>query len=209
MRELYELMARQHGVATVSQARALGVSRRVERGLVERGGITIAYPGVLCAGGAPERFEGRAMAAVLGPGAIAIAHGAAARLHRLDGFDRHDVVDVIGVNGAAPPLALRATFHQTRGPVADHVVFVRGIPTLSLALTLTLMAPVVGIGPTARALDDALRRGADPDELRAVASSWRRCGRSGPPALLMLLGERVDQRLPRRWLGTRCHPAVH
>ena len=139
------------------------------------------------------------MAAVLGPGALAIAHGASSRLHHLDGFEHHDVVDVIGLNGALPHPALRATFHQTRGPVADHVVEVDGIPTLSIPLTLTLLAPIVGIGRTARALDAALRRGVEPDELTSVASSWRRRGRSGPPALLMLLRERIDKRIPRSW----------
>jgi very-short-patch-repair endonuclease len=83
--------------------------------------------------------------------------------------------------------------------VAEHVVSVSGIPTLSIPLTLALLAPVAGIGPTARALDAALRRGVPRDELRRVAGDWRRRGRSGPPALLMLLGERMDQRLPRSW----------
>ncbi|MFV0309186.1 MAG: hypothetical protein ACK5OX_15745 [Desertimonas sp.] len=182
----------------MNQARALGISRAAERTLLERGALASPYPGVLTAGGAPARFESRAMAAVLGPGAMAIAHGAAGRLHRLDGFADHDVVDVIGVNGARAHPAVRARFHQTRGPVRDQVVDVAGIPTLSIALTLTLLAPVVGIGPTARALDDALRRGVDPDTLTAVATSWRQRGRSGPPALLMLLGERAAVRAPIR-----------
>lgn len=194
-------MARQHGVATVSQARALGLSRKAERRLVERGLVARPYPGVLTAGGMPEHFEARAMAAVLGPGALAVAHGAAARLHRLDGFEHHDVVEVIGLNGARPHPALRACFHQTRGPVADHVVEIAGIPTLSLPLTLTLLTPVAGAHAAARALDSALRRGLDPDDLRAVAGAWRRRGRPGPPALLAMLaqlGERTERPATRR-----------
>ncbi len=73
------------------------------------------------------------------------------------------------------------------------------IPVLTVAATLALLAPAVGIGPTARALDSALRLGVASDELRRVAATWRQRGRSGPPALLMLLGERVDNRLPRSW----------
>src|ERR671910_367350 len=34
---------------------------------------------------------------------------------------------------------------------------------------------------------------------RVVRRSTTRAGRSGPPALLMLLGERIDNRLPRSW----------
>lgn len=192
-------MSGQHGIATTTQARALGLTRRVERGLLARGLLAEPLPGVLAAAGVEMTFERRAMAAALGPGVMAVAHGAAARLHELDGFERHECVDVIGVNGAAPHPALRAEFHQTRGPVGDHVVEVTGIPVLSIPLTLALLAPIAGIGPTARALDAALRRGVEVDELRAVARAWRRRGRSGPPALLMLVGERVDQRLPRSW----------
>ena len=89
--------------------------------------------------------------------------------------------------------------HYTRGPLLEHVDAVDGIQVLSIASTLALLAPAVGIGPTARALDSALRMGASTDELRSVARAWRRRGRSGPPALLMLLGERIDKRLPRSW----------
>jgi hypothetical protein len=199
VRALLELMAGQHGIATTAQARALGVSRRVEVGLVERGLLAEPLPGVLAAAGVAMTFERRAMAAALGPGTMAVAHGAAARLHGLDGFEDHDVVDLIGVNGAAPHPSLRAGFHQTRGPVGDHVVEVHGIPVLSIPLTLTLLAPVAGIGKTARALDAALRRGTGLEELHEVAHSWRRRGRSGPPALLMLIAERT--RTPNRPVG--------
>jgi hypothetical protein len=70
---------------------------------------------------------------------------------------------------------------------------------MSVASTLALLAPAAGIGRTARALDSALRLGVCADELRSVALAWRSRGRPGPPALLMLLGERVDNRLPRSW----------
>jgi hypothetical protein len=79
------------------------------------------------------------------------------------------------------------------------VTTVDGIRVMSIASTLALLAPEYGIGPTARALDSALRMGVSTDELRTVAQTWRRRGRRGPPALLVLLGERVDNRLPRSW----------
>jgi very-short-patch-repair endonuclease len=199
MRALFELMAEQHGVATSSQARALGISWRAERHMIASGSVQTPARDVLAAGGAPVTFEGRAMAAALSPGVTAISHGAAARLHGLDGFDRHETVDVIGGQGADPHPAPGTVLHYTRGPILEHTVLVEGIPTMSIASTLALLAPHVGIGPTARALDSALRIGVCVDELRTVAQGWRRRGRSGPPALLMLLGERVDNRLPRSW----------
>ena len=199
MRELFELMAEQHGVATISQARGLGISRRVELRMLASGSLQSPARDVLAAGGAPITFEGRAMAAVLAPGVTAVSHGAAARLHGLDGFERHETVDVVGCQGANPHPAVGTAVHYTRGPILDHMISVGKIPTMSIASTLALLAPEYGIGPTARALDSALRKGVLADELRTVAQAWRRRGRSGPPALLMLLGERVDNRLPRSW----------
>jgi hypothetical protein len=88
--------------------------------------------------------------------------------------------------------------HFTRGltdPV--DVVEVGAIPTLSVAATLTLLAPAVGIGTTAKALDSALRSGSAIDDLRIVARRWQRRGRAGPGTLLRLLDEREGRTLPR------------
>jgi hypothetical protein len=199
MRELFALMRQQHGVATTSQARALGLTRRAEVRMLAAGSLQSPARDVLAAGGGPVTFEGRAMAAALSPGVSAVSHGAAARLHGLDGFDRYSTVDVIGAQGANPHPAAGTVIHYTRGPVLEHTVTVGKIPTMSIASTLALLAPVVGIGPTARALDSALRLGVCADELRAVAEAWQRRGRPGPPALLTLLGERINDRLPRSW----------
>lgn len=196
---MFQLMSGQHGVASTAQVRRLGVSRRVERRLLAEGAIAQPCPGVVTAAGGPLSFHGRAMAAALTRGVAAISHGAAARLHGLDAFEAHDVVDVLGAKGAHPHDRLGVTVHRTRGEIGPHVTAVVGIPTLTVPATLTLLAPTVGIGPTARALDSALRRGVTAEELRDVAGQWRQRGRAGPPALLMLLGERVDHRLPRSW----------
>jgi hypothetical protein len=199
VKALFELMAGQHGVASTSQSRSLGLTRREELRLLERGILYAPLPGVLAVAGAPVTFRGRAMAATLGAGVTAVSHGAAARLHGLDGFDRHETVDVIARCGSNPHAAPGIDVHYTRGPLRDHTVRVEGIRVMSVASTLALMAPDLGIGPTARALDSALRAGVTAAELRLVAQAWRQRGRPGPPALLMLLGERVDNRLPWSW----------
>ena len=189
--------------STVSRRRpkrgAAGVTRRVERRLITAGAIEQPCPGIVTVAGVPLTFHGRAMAAALSRGVVAVCHGAAARLHGLDGFAEHPTVDVLGVRGANPHRRLGVTVHRTRGTTDGHVTTVEGIPTLTVPATLALLAPAVGIGPTARALDSALRLGVTTDELGAAATAWRRRGRSGPPALLMLLGERVDHRLPPSW----------
>jgi hypothetical protein len=204
VRALFDLMTHQHGVATTRQARGLGISRRVERRRLEDGTLWSPFPGVLAARGAPVTFHGRAMAAAWSPGVVAISHAAAARLHGLDGFDGQTVtdqapIDVLGRRGATLHHSLGARPHYTRGDIAGHVTTVGPIPVLTVPATLALLAPAAGLGPTARALDSALRTGVTASELRAVAEAWRRRGRAGPPLLLMLLDERVDRRLPRSW----------
>ena len=191
-------MSSQHGVASAGQARAAGVTRRVEQRLIRDGSLEVVHPKVFRLAGSPVTFETEAMAASLAPGISGVSHGAAARLHGLDGFDRHRGVDVI----APRPMNLTdltVRIHWTRGPLAAHIVRVGPIPTMCIASTLALLAPAAGIGRTARALDSALRLGISSEHLRQVAHDWRKPGRSGPAALLMLLGERVDQRLPRSW----------
>ena len=53
MRELFELMSRQHGIATCAQSRQLGVTRAVERRLILSGTLSSPFPGVLAAAGVP------------------------------------------------------------------------------------------------------------------------------------------------------------
>ena len=192
------LMAVQHGVASTRQARECGLSARAQGRAIAAGMLT-DHSGVLVLAGSPPTYHRRAMAAALAAGVTAISHGAAARLHGLDGFDRYTPVDVIAGCGANPRVSSGVVVHRTRGLTTADVTNVASVPVTTIATTLALLAPAAGIGPTARALDSALRMGMPIDELRGVAVRWQRRGRSGPPALLMLLGERVERRLPRSW----------
>jgi hypothetical protein len=139
------------------------------------------------------------MEAVLAPGCAAISHGAAARLHGLDGFDRHDVVDVLCRKGCWPHPPARTITHFTRGLTFESdLTMVDGLRVLTVPATLTLLAPTAGLGPTARALDSALRHGLELHDAREVATRWRRRGRPGPAALLKLLDERERHGPSRR-----------
>ncbi|CAN5816537.1 hypothetical protein BH24ACT5_BH24ACT5_18000 [soil metagenome] len=184
---LFALMRRQHGVASVRQARAAGVSRSVQRRLLGEGAVLEPLPGVLAVGGAPPTFAAQAMAASLLPGVLAVSHGAAARLHRLAGFGEHDHIDVVGERGSHlhPPRPIVG--HYSRGPLQDDVVHIGAIPVTSLALTLVLIAAAAPEQRTAQALDDALGRGLPVARIRLLTTQWRRQGRSGAPQLLALL----------------------
>jgi hypothetical protein len=196
---LFALMSQQHGAASWAQARELGVDRRSMRRLLRDGAIESPSPGVLIAGGSPATFRRRAMAAALSPGVTAVSHRTAARLHGLDGFATEGSIDVIVGRGANPPVRDGAFVHRSRADLADHVTAVDGIPVLTIPATLALLTPLAGPALTTRAVQSALSRGVTTTELRAVASTWRRRGRAGPAALLGMLGESDDDRLPPRW----------
>jgi hypothetical protein len=198
--DMYADMAGHHGVTSSADARNHGLTRRAENGLVRSGVVRRPAGGVLVSTSAPVTWEQRALTAVLAPGCAVLSHGAAARLHGLDGFDRYDRVDVICKKGWWPDPPAGTITHFTRGltPSLD-ITEVRSIRTLTVGATLTLLSPTAGLGSTARALDSALRLGHSIDDLREVASRWRRRGRPGPTTLLMLLDERDGRTLPRSW----------
>lgn len=200
VRDLMQLLSVQHGVASTAQVRELGISRRVERRLLIDGILHTPAPGVVAVGGAPPTFCGRAMAASLAPGVTAVSHGAAARLHRLAGFDDHETIDVIARRGASPRLPLRHTrLHWTRAALDGDVTMVGPIPTLSIPATLALLGRDHPIAAVSAALDDSLGRGIPVEAFQAAAGTWRRGGRSGPAVLCRLLAERTDPSIPRIW----------
>jgi hypothetical protein len=200
MVELFEVMAMQHGVASSAQARTAGIDSHAEDVLVGRGIVARPAAGVLVSPAAPRTWHQRAVEAVFAPGHAVLSHGAAARLHGLDGFDRYDFVDVICRKGWWPHPPAGTITHFTRGLTdAADVTAIDAIRALTVPTTLALLAPAAGLGPTARALDSALRLGHDLDALREVATRWKQRGRPGPPTLLMLLDERDGRRLPRSW----------
>jgi hypothetical protein len=196
-RTLFALMARQNGVASCGQARDAGVSRAVEDRLVGEGALVRLMRGVVAAGGVPLTFSAQAMAAALQPGVVALSHGAAGRLHRLAGFELHETIDVIGPRGAHlrvhPPVQAR----YSRRPVSDQVVMVGPIPVVSIALTLTQLAPEITRAQLLAAVGDAIRRGEPMEVIREVAAQWREPGRPGPAQVLDVL-DAVEDRAPRR-----------
>lgn len=184
---LFALMASQFGVASIAQARKAGVTRAVEQRLVTEGALVRMLPGVLGAGGIRPAFATQAMAATLRPGVLGICHGAAARLHRLPGFEGHATIDVIGARGSHIRGDDSMSTHYSRGPVEQHIVRVAGIPVTSIPLTLTLVAPQLTRLDAIAAITETLNRGVPAAVIRSVALQWREPGRPGPSIVLELL----------------------
>jgi hypothetical protein len=206
MEDIFDYMAGHDGVVTAATARSLGLDWEREQHLVDRGVLDRPAPGVLRATASPPTWWQRVRIAAWAPGDSVVSHGAAARIHGLDGFDRYDDVDVLCRKGWWPECPPETRTHFTRGHRDLDVDMVRDVRVLSVGATLTLFAPVHGLGPTARALDSALRQGHELDDLRSVARRWRKRGRPGPATLLMLLDEREGKTLPASWferLGAR------
>jgi len=80
---------------------------------------------------------------------------------------------------------------------AEDTVVVNGITVTNVAVTLIHLA--AGGHDAGKAMDDALRRGNKPNDLREVFERWKGQGVKGPSAVLELLADRVDRRLPRSW----------
>ena len=205
MNDIFDYMAAHDGVIAAHTARELGLDWDREQHLVDRAVLDRPSPGVLRSTSSPETWWQRVRIAAWAPGDGIVSHGAAARIHGLDGFDRYEQVDVLCRKGWWPACPDDTITHFTRGYPQLDVELVRDVRVLSVAATLTLFAPAHGLGATAKALDSALRRGHTIDDLRAVAKRWTRRGRSGPAPLLMLLEEREGKTLPASWFERLAH----
>ena len=193
---LMDLMAGQHGVASTRQARALGVTRRVERRLLADGVLVVAGPGVLRLAGdpvdVPRPGHGRGARR---PVCVAVSHGAAARLHGLDGFEGHDVVDVIAGRGADPRAGPRrrrpphpGRHRRARRRRSGRSPCSRSAPRWPCSPRSPVSGPRPGPSTAPSAAAPTL-----PSSARA-AEAWRRRGRAGPGALLTLLDRRAARR---------------
>ena len=197
MQKCAVLFAAQHGVASDRQIRTAGVSLRQQKALLASGVWTRHCPGVVGPSGAPETWERRVKAATLAvPGAVACGRTAAC-IHRLDGFRRFPQIKI-----AVPPSSRKieipgVKYTRINQLTATDTETVNGIPVTTVALTLIHLA--AGGHNAAKAMDDALRCGNKPDVMREVFQRWRGRGVKGPSAVLELLADRVDRRLPRSW----------
>ncbi|MEK9937132.1 MAG: hypothetical protein VW552_00245 [Ilumatobacter sp.] len=208
MRELFRHLHDHDGVATCDDLRRYGISWHRERRLLDIGVLDRVSPRVVRVTSTPQTFRQRCRIATLGPGRGVISHGAAARLHRLDGFTEHDRVDLLCRRGSWPGHPGVVITHFTRGPVDEAVVSIDGIPVLDIPDTLTLLSPHTQPELLQRAVISALARGWTLSRLRDGAERWTSRGRPGPRALTRALDNLGDGPVTQASIGANISSAA-
>ena len=133
------------------------------------------------------------MAATLAGGGSHASHRAAACLHRLDGFDEPQPVEVTVSRGRFLSRD-DIIVHRWTGPDLDDYTDVDSIATSGVASTLARLGAVVPSPRVEQALDDALRRGYSLKWIEETAERLHRPGPTGTGVLLRLLRDPTRQR---------------
>jgi len=197
MQRCAALFAAQHAAATDRQVRAAGITLRQQKAHLASGVWIRHCPGVIGPSGAPDTWERRVKVATLAvPGAVACGR-TAARIHGLDGF-RHFAQVKIAVPRTGRKVDVPGVKYTRMNPLTqEDWETINGIQVTTVAVTLVHLA--AGGHNAGKAMDDALRRGNKPEDLREVFQRWKGRGVKGPSVALDLLADRVDRRLPRSW----------
>jgi hypothetical protein len=146
-----ELASARHGVVTLAELEALGLSPRAVRHRVASGRLQRVHQGVYASGRLTR--NGRWMAAVVasGPGAL-LSHRSAAALWGLATGDGKEAnVTVARVGYRRPGIALHSRCTVDTADIASH----NGIPCTSIARTLVDYAATVDRGRLVKAVDRA------------------------------------------------------
>jgi Transcriptional regulator, AbiEi antitoxin/Protein of unknown function (DUF559) len=186
-RTIARIAARQHGVISLLQLKALGLTSSGVRRRVAAGRLHRMHRGVYAVGHPRLTVKGRWMAAVLagGPGAV-LSHRDAAALWRIRKSARA-AIDVTTPRRGGRSLS-GIEVHRTRYLPPEDVTEIDGIPCTTLARTLLDLAEVVDRRQVERACDEAeVLRLLDASALDAVLSRAR--GRRGVPVLRAILDE--------------------
>jgi Transcriptional regulator, AbiEi antitoxin/Protein of unknown function (DUF559) len=182
-----ELAGRQHGVVSLAQLTAMGLSARGVGHRVAAGRLHRVHRGAYAVGHALLSLKGRWMAAVLacGPDAL-LSHRSAAELWGLRESARANI-DVTSPRRAGRSRS-GIDIHRADTLQPQDITHVHGIPCTAVARTLLDLAEVVNRRQLERACDQAdLERILDATALDDVLS--RAFGRRGAPGLRAILDE--------------------
>jgi len=191
--ELITRAAEQHGVFTLGQARAHGLSDRQIKYRVDQGRWEMLQPKVYRIAGVPTTFRQGLLAACLGAGPSAFAsHRSAAALWGLDTSEA-EVIEITVEPGLSRRLT-RVRVHESITVQATDRRTVDGIPVAAPELTLLQCAGVFHPQQVEACIDQAIRA-----RITTVARiEWRlrilgRRGRNGSGVLRELLNRRSPE----------------
>lgn len=188
---MHELAASQHGIFTLEQARAAGMTPSAVQHQLRTGRWGVVRPGVYRVPGSVRTWEQRVMAAVLaaGPGAAA-SHRSAAALLGIPGFPRQGAPE-LSVPRTKRHRDATAAVHQCNRLPPAHITWLDGIPSTRVARTLVDLAGVVHPSRFERAVDNCLSaRSISVEALAATMDELARPGRPGIAILRRLLDDR-------------------
>lgn len=195
-RQLSKLARRQHGLVTLAQAAAAGVSPEAVRWRVRTGRWSRVAPGVFALAGTACTWRQKTMAAVLaaGPGAVA-SHTTAAALYDLSCCPFKGV-EITVPRGKSPRSKLAVVHTSTQLDSAD-VASIASIPVTRPARTLVDLAGRVDKTVLGEALDDALiRRLTTLERLNRRAKVLGGTGRDGTSVLRDVLAAWAEGDMP-------------
>jgi hypothetical protein len=212
--EFHALAASQYGLVSRVQALDLIGSRGLDRAQRDHHLVRV-HRGVYRCGGVPCSFPQDALAATLAfGGLVAVSHGSAARLWRLEAVASPAPIHVSVLPGRSARLS-GIVAHRAR--LVDRDVTVRfGIPVTSVGRTLLDLAGVVPDAVLVRSIDEALRRhGAGAARLLAQLDDGGHDRRRGRGVLREHLVSRSQHGVPDsvgvqrvfRWIASAGLPA--
>jgi very-short-patch-repair endonuclease len=167
-RALADLAARQYGVVSLEQLRALGLGPRGAQHRVTSGRLHRLHRGVYAVGHDAVATDGRRIAAVLacGPGAV-LSHRSAAAAWGLRPTSRARLEVTTSARSRSGPIAIE--LHRVRRLHADDVDVLGRIPITSVGRTLVDLAAVLPVHALERAVHQAeVLRLLDAEQLAAA-----------------------------------------
>jgi very-short-patch-repair endonuclease len=192
--EIDRLGRARHGVFSLDDLFAMGLTREAIGRRVRSGRLIRVYEGVFRTPGSPATWEQGLWAALAwARGDCVFSHRSGLLLHRLAGAtDR--VVEMTVTRKSRTPDPNLILHYTSRNPF-NYSQLRDGLPVTSVPRTLLDVAAVLKSWHLELALDDALRRGATSvSDMWSMLQRWGGRGCTGSKAIRRLLEERTDGR---------------
>ena len=181
---LAKTAAARHGVVSIEEAQACGLTRSQVDTMVKRGEWTRPRRGVLVSNAVADSWYRQAAIAALSTSGV-LSHRAGGFIHRLDGI-RSAPIELTkdrGLSRAGGPWLVHTSSMLTP---ADYTM-VKGLPVTTLARTVIDLGRVFDDDVLEQVLDDAFRKGLTQRSLDDALDRLQRPGPSGTGNIIRIL----------------------